>query len=287
MEGLNQQDQERAIIQVEQDIVHLVSHQLLNSAYKLQIIYELWSEPEASLEQLQADALHILRHEVTYLHRLGRDVLQLDPTASVELPLNLKPVDLVDLIKQMLPSFRLQGPDREFESYYEADLPPVWGDTERLRDVLDNLISNAVKYSPPFSSIIISMQRDDDQIRVSVTNFGSFIPAGDEERVFTKFYRGNGHRQSGYGLGLYLTRRLVEQHGGRIWVESSPAKTTTFHFTLLPAGQEQPVPSLSSKADPPTPSVRNNSSKGNGTINVNDHLSGYSATAEKGLKGSI
>ncbi len=79
------------------------------------MIYELWSEPEASLEQFKADALHILRHEVTYLHRLGRDVLQLDPTASVELPLNLKPMDLVDLIRQMLPSFRLQGPDREFE----------------------------------------------------------------------------------------------------------------------------------------------------------------------------
>jgi signal transduction histidine kinase len=275
MHGLNQRDKEQVTIQVEQDTIHLISHQLLNSVQKLQVIYELWSEPETSLEQLQADALHILRHEITYLHRLGRNVLQLDPAASsVELPLDLKPIDLVDLIKRMLPSFRLQGPDREFESHYEADLPPIWGDAERLRDVLDNLISNAVKYSAPFSSIIISMQRDDDQIRVSVTNFGSIIPAGDEERVFTKFYRGNGHSQPGCGLGLYLTRRLVEQHGGRIWAESSPAKTTTFHFTLLPA---ESVPPLSSNADPPTPSGRNGSSKGNGTINVNDHLGLYGA----------
>jgi len=263
MEGLNQQDQERAIVQVKQDIVHLVSHQLLNSAQKLQMVYEMWSERGASLEQLQAEALHILRHEVTYLHRLGRDVLQLDPTAGVEFRLNLKPVNLVDLIKQMLPSFQLQGPNREFESYYEADLPPVWGDAERLRDVLDNLVGNALKYSAPFGSIIISIQRDDDQIRVSVTNFGSMIPTGDEERVFTKFYRGNGHSQPGYGLGLYLTRRLVEQHGGRIWVESSPAKTTTFHFTLLPAGQEQPSSSLSGPAEPPTPSGRNGVTNGN------------------------
>jgi len=264
MEGLNQQDQERAIIQVEQDIVHLVSHQLLSSAQKLQMVYEMWSQSGASLEKLQAEALHILRHEVTYLHRLGRDVLQFDPTAGVEFRLNLKPVDMVDLIKQMLPSFQLQGPDREFEGHYEADLPPVLGDAERLRDVLDNLISNAVKYSVPFSSVIISMQQDDGQIRASVTNFGSIIPAGDEERVFTKFYRGNnGHSQPGYGLGLYLTRRLVEQHGGRIWVESSPAKTTTFHFTLLPSGQEQPVSPLSGATDPPTPSGRNDVAKGN------------------------
>jgi signal transduction histidine kinase len=170
---------------------------------------------------------------------------------------------MVELIKQMLPSFQLQGPDREFESHYAADLPPVWGDAERLRDVLDNLVGNALKYSAPFGSIIISIQRDDDRIRVSVTNFGSSIPAGDEERVFTKFYRGNGHSQPGYGLGLYLTRRLVEQHGGRIWVESSPAKTTTFHFTLLPAGHELPVSALSDTAEPPTPPVRNGSARGN------------------------
>jgi two-component system, NtrC family, sensor histidine kinase KinB len=206
---------------------------------------------------------HILRHEVTYLHRLGRDILQLDPTAGVEFRLNLRPVDMVELIKQMLPSFQWQGPDREFESHYAANLPPVWGDAERLRDVLDNLVGNALKYSAPFGSIIISIQRDDDQIRVSVTNFGSIISPGDEERIFTKFYRGNGHPQPGYGLGLYLTRRLVEQHGGRIWAESSPAKTTTFYFTLLPAGQEQPVTSLSSSADPLTPSGRNGDSKGN------------------------
>jgi signal transduction histidine kinase len=240
MQGLTQTD-ERVTIQVEQDVVHLISHQLLNSVQKLQIVYELWGETEASLEELQAEALHILRHEVTYLHRLGRDILQIDPTAGVELPLNLKSMNLVDLIKQMLPSFRLQGPGREFESCYEAGLPPVWGDTERLRDVLDNLVSNALKYSAPLSSIIISMRQDNDRIRVSVTNFGSTIPAGDEERVFTKFYRGKEHRQPGYGLGLYLTRRLVQQHGGRIWVESSPAETTTFHFTLFSAGQEQAV----------------------------------------------
>jgi len=265
MQGLIQAD-ERVIIQVEQDVVHLISHQLLNSVQKLQIIYELWSEPGASLEELQAEALHILRHEVTYLQRLGRDVLQLDPTAGVEFLLNLRPVNLVDLIKQMLPSFRLQGPDREFESHYAADLPPVWGDTERLRDVLDNVVGNALKYSVPFSSIIISIQRDDEQVRVSVTNFGSTIPAGDEERVFTKFYRGNGHRQPGYGLGLYLARRLVEQHGGRIWAESSPAKTTTFHFTLLPVDQEQPVSPLSGTTNSPTPSGRNDVAKDNGTI---------------------
>ena len=247
-----QTDQEQVTIQVGQDLIHLVSHQLLNSAGSLRIIHHLWSEPEALSAPHKAETLQVLQHEVNFLHRLGRYILQLDLTSSSELLLNLKPVDMVDLIKQMLPSFQLQGPNREFESHYEADLPLVWGDTERLQDVLNNLVSNALKYSAPFSPIIISIHRDNDQVRVSVTNSGSSIPAGDEERIFTKFYRGQGHQQSGYGLGLYLARLLVGQHGGRIWVESPSAEVTTFYFTLLLAGQEQPVPLLSSNAGPPT-----------------------------------
>jgi len=239
MQALNQPDQEQPAIQVEQEFIYLVSHQLLNSAQKLLTISEIWSEPEASLEQLQVDVLQVLRHEVTYLHRLSRDILHLDPTAKSELPFNLKFIDLVGLIEQMLPSFQLQGRDREFKNHYEADLPPVWGDAERLQDVLNNLVSNALKYSAPFSPIIISTQRADDQIKVSVTNSGSTIPAGDEERIFTKFYRGQGHHQPGDGLGLYLARRLVEQHGGRIWVESLSVEATTFYFTLPLVDQEQ------------------------------------------------
>ena len=137
--------------------------------------------------------LQVLQHEVNFLHRLGRYILQLDLTTNSELPLNLKPVDLPDLIKQMLPSFQLQDRKREFADYYEADLPLIWGNVERLQDVLNNLVSNALKYSAPFSPISISVHRANDQVRISVTNSGSSIPIGDEERIFARFYRGQGH----------------------------------------------------------------------------------------------
>jgi len=247
MQDLAQIDKEQVTIQVGQDLIHLVSHQLLNSAGSLQLIYELlWSESDALSIPQKAEVLQILQHEVDFLHRLGRYILQFDRTSNGELLLNFKPVDMVDLIQQMLPSFQLQGPAHDFESHYEAGLPLIWGDVERLQDVLNNLVSNALKYSAPFSPIVISMQRDNGQVRVSVTNSGSSIPVGDEERIFTRFYRGQGHQQAGYGLGLYLAHLLVGQHGGRIWVESSPAAVTSFYFTLLLADQEQPdsFPSL-------------------------------------------
>jgi signal transduction histidine kinase len=272
MQDLDQQDRAQSTSQIGHDLVHLVSHQLLNSASRLKMICDLWSEPDALSASDKAEVLEILQDEVNFLHHLGRDVLQLDLTSSVELPVNLNPMNLIELIKQMLPSFRLQGPDRDFESYYEVDLPLVWGDAERLRDVLDNLISNALKYSAPFSPIIISIQRDDDQVTVSVTNSGSSIPAADKEQIFTKFYRGQGHQQAGYGLGLYLARRLVGQHGGRIWVESLPAEVTTFYFTLPLVGQEQWERPFSGNINLPTLPIQNGSAKSNGIINLKHHL---------------
>jgi len=251
MQNLAETDEEQTTIQIGQDLIHLVSHQLINSAGSLQMIYELLGDESTNALSAshRAEALQVLRHELHFLHRLGRYILQFDRTSSGDLLLNLKPVDMVELIKQMLPLFQLQGANREFESHYEVDLPLIWGDMERLQDVLNNLVSNALKYSAPYSPIIISIQQDNNQVRVSVTNFGSSIPAGDEEQIFARFYRGQGHQQEGYGLGLYLARRLVGQHGGRIWVESSSEKITTFYFTLLLADQVQPIPNFDGNAD--------------------------------------
>lgn len=221
----------------------MIAHQLLNSVAKLKIVCEMWDDPEAQVEQLQEETLPILQHEIDFLRHLGQDVLQLDQAAVVELPVIFEPIDLIAWVEQMLLSFRLQEQERHFESHYEPGLPPVWGDTERLQDVLNNLVSNALKYSEPASPIKISVQCDDNRARVSVTNTGSTIPPGDEKRIFSKYYRGRESRQPGLGLGLYLADHLIKQHGGRIWAESSPAEnTTTFHFTLPLADETQAKP---------------------------------------------
>ena len=98
MQALDQTDEEQVDIQIGQDLIHLVSHQLLNSAASLQIIYDLWNEPDALSTPHQAETLQVLQHEVNFLHRLGRYILQLDRTSSGELLLTLKPVDIIDLL---------------------------------------------------------------------------------------------------------------------------------------------------------------------------------------------
>jgi signal transduction histidine kinase len=250
MQDLTQPDEKEATLVVGQDLVHLVSHQLLNSAGSLQMIYHLLGDESNPLSAPhKAEALQVLQHEVHFLHRLGRYILQFDRTSSGDLLLDFNPVDMAGLIKKMLPLFQLQSANRKIDGDFETNLPLVWGDIERLQDVLNNLVSNALKYSAPMTPVTISLRQDNGQVRVSVANSGPGIPAGDEERIFARFYRGQGHQQEGYGLGLYLARRLVGQHGGRIWVESTPGKVTTFCFTLLLASQEQPLPSSDNDAD--------------------------------------
>jgi signal transduction histidine kinase len=245
--------------QVLEDIAALVSHQIIGCASRIQALTEIWADGYFLSEQIPPEVLHILRSEVKKLRRMGQDALYLNLAVTQEIPLSFRSLNLIDLIEEMLPSFQAQAFDRAFENYYAPGLPLIWGDPERIQDVLDNLIGNALKYSAPQSPIIISVHRHNDQAQVSVANFGSYIQPADRERVFTKFYRGKGHHQAGYGLGLYLSRRLVELHGGQIWVESSPSGMTTFNFTLLLANQIQAILPFSGKKDALDLSLRDNS----------------------------
>jgi signal transduction histidine kinase len=154
-------------------------------------------------------------------------------------------MNMAALINSVVETFQAQAPDRYLVKVDQVEFSCVWGDPEQLQIVLDNLISNALKYSAPQSPITITAEihrvptdKDNGQMLISVTNFGSFIPPAEQEKLFIKFYRrGEGQQAKGYGLGLPLARWLVERHGGQLEVESSIEEGTTFWFTVpLAAG---------------------------------------------------
>jgi signal transduction histidine kinase len=114
----------------------------------------------------------------------------------------------------------------------------ITADERRLRQVVLNLVSNAVKFTPPDGRIDISARRRNDHVEVAVTDTGPGIAAGDLERIFEEFEQtADGRQAEGTGLGLPLSRRLVELHGGRLWAESEPGRGSTFRLTL-PVHQE-------------------------------------------------
>jgi signal transduction histidine kinase len=117
------------------------------------------------------------------------------------------------------------------------DLPPVQADPHLLERILLNLLTNAQKYSPPGSPVRLTVRQGEGEILVSVSDTGQGIEPKDQPHIFERFYRPEGRRQrDSVGLGLYITRKLVESHGGRIWVESEPDKGSTFFFTLPASG---------------------------------------------------
>jgi signal transduction histidine kinase len=116
----------------------------------------------------------------------------------------------------------------------DPDVEVVEGDERRIRQVIFNLLSNAVKFTPAGGSVDVTAWRVNGEVRVSVADTGPGIAAADRERIFEEFQQTEVgvEQQEGTGLGLALSKQLIELHGGRIWVESEVGKGSTFTFTL-------------------------------------------------------
>ena len=114
------------------------------------------------------------------------------------------------------------------------DLPPVMADIDHVGEVFTNLVENAVKYSPEGSKIAIAANANGSEIIIGVTDEGAGIPPEFHQKIFDRFYRGDNSSEyrKGAGLGLSICRGIVEAHGGKIWVDSSPGKGSTFNFSL-------------------------------------------------------
>ncbi|MBN2076179.1 MAG: ATP-binding protein [Dehalococcoidales bacterium] len=146
-----------------------------------------------------------------------------------------------DIINEVLERQKWSRKKRVFKSDIEPDLPPVFADSTQIRQVIMNLVENAVAYSEEGSTIDISARTDGAMVQVSVTDNGDGIPPEDIEKVFDKFYRGsqNRHQPGGTGLGLAICKSIIDNHGGKIWVESKPGQGSVFNFTLPTARSEE------------------------------------------------
>jgi signal transduction histidine kinase len=119
-------------------------------------------------------------------------------------------------------------------------MPPLFVDPDRIVQVLANLVSNAINHTPASGSVTVSASRDHDDVRITVADTGSGIPAEDLPRVFDRFWQSRRTNRSGAGLGLTIARGIVRGHGGRIWIESDLGKGTRVHFTVPAAAEQAP-----------------------------------------------
>ncbi len=186
--------------------------------------------------QVIRDSLYVIEDEADRLTALIENLLTASRIqAQHGIELNRMPVRLDELAARSVERFIPQTSKHELVLKFDPDLPSVDGDEARLRQVFDNLIGNAIKYSPDGGQIEVGGYRDGDHVVAYVHDNGVGMSDQDQERIFERFYRVDGtlsRKTQGAGLGLYLSKSIVEAHGGTMRVESQPGKGSTFMFTL-------------------------------------------------------
>ncbi|HEV3354123.1 MAG TPA: sensor histidine kinase [Acidimicrobiales bacterium] len=227
---------------VREEFMSIVSHELRTPVTGLlgflQTTLDHW---DAMSDDDRRAALNRASTNARRLHALTRDVLDTASIESGELTYVFEVVDINAEVASAATAAQDLQPTRPIS----VDTPDehVWvrADPERVQQILTNLLDNASKNSAPESPIEISVNGVDREVQVSVTDRGAGIPSDELSRVFDKFVRGRATDTRGTGLGLYICKRIVDAHGGRIWASSEPGGTTlTFALPLVPAPTEPP-----------------------------------------------
>ncbi|MCP4540912.1 MAG: HAMP domain-containing protein [Chloroflexi bacterium] len=227
-----------AELERQQDLRHRamadIAHELRTPLSVLQIELE---SIEDGLTTPTPEVVTGLQTDVAHIHRLVEDLRTLSLADAGELQLEADPVEMGDLIRGVVN--RVRGVARSQNITLETQLPdaalPVTGDDQRLAQVLLNLLSNALQHTPPDGQITVTAQQIKDKVHVTVQDTGEGIPAQDLPHIFERFYRADRARSrdtGGSGLGLSITRSLVEAHGGRIWAHSAEGDGSAFTFAL-------------------------------------------------------
>jgi PAS domain S-box-containing protein len=221
--------------QMKSDFVSFVTHQLRTPLAGIKWLLELVSqEPDLSedVRSYIADA----READERLVGLVNDLLDASRLERGKLTITPKEVDLALLTQSVLDEMQPLIAERGHRVTFQPMAPaPVWADPQLLRQVVLNLTSNAVKYTPPGGEIAIRLDRDGNALRWAIQDSGIGIPKTSQARLFEKFYRAENVltiETEGTGLGLYLVRLILEQFEGRVWCESEEGRGSTFLFTV-------------------------------------------------------
>ncbi len=231
---------EREIDELKDSLVSTVSHELRTPLTMIQGFTELLLERPDMDRARARDGLRQIHDSADRLGRMIEDLLSLSSLESGRVPVELVPVDVTRLVDGETKRLAEQQ-GRRLTVEIPEDLPPVMADRDKLARVLVNLLSNAIKYSGPSDPVHIRARRVGPVVHVDVTDTGIGMTEVDARRAFDKFSRVDHpevKRAGGTGLGLYITKNLVELQGGRIWVVSQPGRGSTFSFSVTAASIE-------------------------------------------------
>ena len=242
-------------VSIFRDITHMVEVDRLKSEFVATVSHELRTPMTSikgyvdillmgaagQLSKKQYDFLDIVQTNTERLNILVNDLLDVSRIEAGKVELSIQPLDMRLLIEETVRNQYRRSQEEskpmEFHIDLEPSLPRVPGDAERIRQILDNLLSNAYLYTPASGRIEIRARVVEDEFRVDIQDNGIGIRPEDHERIFERFYRGEDPlvlASSGNGLGLSIVRQLIDMHHGRLWLVSEGiyGKGSIFSFTL-------------------------------------------------------
>ncbi|PWH18215.1 MAG: PAS domain-containing sensor histidine kinase [Ardenticatenia bacterium] len=223
---------------VRRDFISNVSHELRTPLASLKALVETLRDGALDDPAATRRFLDRIEAEVDTMTQIVEELLELARTESGRAPLRLVPTPLSAIVLPPIERLRPQAERANLELIVDLpeDLPPVLADVERARQVVGNLVHNAIKFTPPGGKINVRAQLRNGEVLLAVQDTGVGISAEDLPRIFERFYKADRARSGGgTGLGLAIARHIVQAHGGRIWAESTEGSGSTFFFTLLVA----------------------------------------------------
>ncbi|HEX6837594.1 MAG TPA: PAS domain S-box protein, partial [Polyangia bacterium] len=216
-----------------EEVLGIVAHDLRSplAAILMQCKAGRW-RPES--ERRNQRPSEIIERAARRMNRLIRDLLDISKIEAGHLPIERSPISPRQLVLESLEAQTLLTTSAALEIRVEvgAELPDVWADPHRLLQVLENLVGNATKFTPPGGRITVGAEAREREVLFRVGDTGCGIAPADVPHVFDRFWQANRGDRRGAGLGLPIARGIVEAHGGRIWVDSAPQQGTTFSFTI-------------------------------------------------------
>ncbi|MGQ9814113.1 MAG: ATP-binding protein [Candidatus Roseilinea sp.] len=216
--------------------ISIVSHELKTPVALIKGYASTLRRQDAQWDEATVrESLQVIEEESDRLARLIDDLLDATRVQTGNFRLTPVEMDLDDLVRKVVRRFQQQAQHHTIINDVPSGLPMVHADEARITQVLSNLLSNAIKYSPDGGEICVSSAVTPKEVIISVSDQGSGISAEDQKQLFTRFFRANNaltRKTQGAGLGLYLSKAIIEAHGGRIWVESDGRRGARFSFSL-------------------------------------------------------
>jgi PAS domain S-box-containing protein len=216
------------------EFVSMVSHEFRTALVGIQGFSELLSDEAADPEEVKSLATDI-NNDAQRLNRMIGEMLDLDRMEAGKIRLSPRPLDLNGLVTEAVERAQSASDRHRITADLDRALPIITGDSDRLVQVVSNLLTNAIKYSPDGGEVVVTTRADEGMVAVSVTDHGVGIAPEFVDRLFGRYERFESNRTSkvvGTGLGLAISRQIVELHGGRMWVDSKPGEGSTFGFAL-------------------------------------------------------